>query len=168
MSHGIRLPLLLALAASLFLLSGCGLYRHPAPDLKPASSGSELQGLGGAIAKTAMSQVGKSYVSGAASPSKGFDCSGLVQWACAANGVSVPRRSADQASAGRAVGRTGLRPGDILVFRIPRSGYHTGIYTGGGRFVHSPKPGAKVRMENLSLDYWVRTYIAARRVTGVR
>ena len=57
-----------------------------------------------------------------------------------------------------------LRPGDIVVFKIPRSGYHTGIYIGQNNFIHSPKPRARVRIESLSVNYWNRYYVTARRV----
>lgn len=157
------LPLLL-LCAVMILASGCGkqTYRptsYQAPQLSAAA------GSGAAIAATAKSQLGRPYVFGGASPSKGFDCSGLVYWACASNGISVPRVSRDQANAGQRISRGSLRPGDIVVFRIPRSGYHTGIYIGQNNFVHSPKPRASVRIESLSVNYWKRYFVTARRVT---
>ena len=157
------LPLLL-LCAAMILTAGCGkqTYRpnqYAAPQINAAS------GSGAAIAATAKSQLGRPYVFGGASPSKGFDCSGLVYWACASNGISVPRISRDQANAGQRISRNSLRPGDIVVFRIPRSGYHTGIYIGQTNFVHSPKPRARVRIESLSVNYWDRYYVTARRVT---
>lgn len=153
------LPLLF-LCISLVLLSGCGkqTYRPYSPQVQATA------GKGAGIAASARSQLGRPYVSGGNSPSRGFDCSGLVQWACAKNGVSVPRISRDQASAGRRVKRGNLRPGDIVVFKIPRSGYHTGIYIGQNNFIHSPKPRARVRIESLAVDYWDRYYVTARRV----
>lgn len=156
------LPLLL-LCAVMILASGCGKQTYR-PNRYPAQI-SAATGSGAAIAATAKSQLGRPYVFGGASPSKGFDCSGLVYWACASNGISVPRVSRDQANAGQRISRNSLRPGDIVVFRIPRSGYHTGIYIGQDNFVHSPKPRARVRIESLSVNYWKRYYVTARRVT---
>ena len=153
---------LLLLCAALLLLAGCGKQTYrPTYDIRPSVSA----GSGAAIAATAKSQLGRPYVFGGSSPSKGFDCSGLVYWACASNGISVPRISRDQASAGQRISRGNLRPGDIVVFKIPRSGYHTGIYVGQNSFVHSPKPRARVRIESLSVNYWDRYYVTARRVT---
>lgn len=155
------LPLLL-LCVALFMTAGCGKQTYR-PDYHQANR--VTSGSGAAIAATAKSQLGRPYVSGGSSPSRGFDCSGLVYWACAANGISVPRISRDQASVGQRISRGSLRPGDIVVFRIPRSGYHTGIYIGQNNFIHSPKPRARVRIESLSVNYWDRYYVTARRVT---
>ena len=89
-------------------------------DILPVSG---RDGSGRSIAATAASQIGKPYVSGGISPSRGFDCSGLVYWSCRTNGIAIPRMSLDQASYGSKVSRRNLRPGDILVFKTPR-GYH--------------------------------------------
>ena len=156
-----HLPLLL-LCAALLMTAGCGKQTYrPAYDTRPSAAA----GSGAAIAATAKSQLGRPYVFGGSSPSRGFDCSGLVYWACARNGISVPRISRDQASAGQRISRGNMRPGDIVVFKIPRSGYHTGIYVGQNSFVHSPKPRARVRIESLSVNYWDRYFVTARRVT---
>ena len=158
-----RLLPLMVLCAAMLMTAGCGKQTYrPAYNTPQAGVSS---GSGAAIAATAKSQLGRPYVFGGASPSKGFDCSGLVSWACASNGISVPRVSRDQANAGQRIARSSLRPGDIVVFRIPRSGYHTGIYIGQNNFVHSPKPRARVRIESLSVNYWDRYYVTARRVT---
>ena len=155
------LPLLILFAA-LLMMTGCGkqIYRPSYTQQSSMAAGS-----GAAIAATAKSQLGRPYVSGGSTPSRGFDCSGLVYWACASNGISVPRISRDQASVGQRISRGSLRPGDIVVFKIPRSGYHTGIYIGQNNFIHSPKPRARVRIESLSVNYWNRYYVTARRVT---
>ena len=171
-------PLLL-LCVALLMTAGCGKQTYRPTYQQPSAA----SGSGAAIAATAKSQLGRPYVSGGSSPSRGFDCSGLVYWACASNGISVPRISRDQASAGKRISRGSLRPGDTLpraeltallygagytrrdqVFRIPRSGYHTGIYVGQNSFIHSPKPRARVRIESLSVNYWDRYYVTARRV----
>ena len=158
----LRLFPLLLLCAALLMTAGCGKQTYrPAYDTRPSAAA----GSGAAIAATAKSQLGRPYVFGGSSPSRGFDCSGLVYWACARNGISVPRISRDQASAGQRISRGNMRPGDIVVFKIPRSGYHTGIYVGQNSFVHSPKPRARVRIESLSVNYWDRYFVTARRVT---
>ena len=156
-----RILPLLVLCAAMLMTAGCGKQTYRPSYNAPQTAG----GSGAAIAATAKSQLGRPYVFGGASPSRGFDCSGLVYWACASNGISVPRISRDQANAGQRIARSNLRPGDIVVFRIPRSGYHTGIYIGQNNFVHSPKPRARVRIESLSVNYWKRYYVTARRVT---
>ena len=140
-------------------LSGCGFLMH-----QESSGPTPAQAQ--RVVKTASSQMGKKYRLGGASPSKGFDCSGLVYWAYQKNGFKVPRVTKDQARAGRAVSRNQLRPGDIVVFRTSRSprGLHTGIYAGDGTFIHSPRAGQRVRKESLEIKYWKSELITARRI----
>ena len=110
--------------------------------------------------------MGKNYRSGGASPQKGFDCSGLIWWVYNKNGVKVPRITVDQARIGQSVPREQVRPGDIVVFRTSASprGLHTGIYAGGNSFIHSPRRGEKVRMENMDIPYWRSRLVSVRRV----
>ncbi|MFM9632576.1 MULTISPECIES: C40 family peptidase [Streptomyces] len=89
---------------------------------------------------------------------KGFDCSGLTQYAYARAGISLPRVAADQAGVGRRIparsGAGALEPGD-LVFYADAPGrdatiYHVGIYVGSGQMVNAPRPGAVVRLDAVS------------------
>ena len=90
-----------------------------------------------------MDQRGTPYAWGGASPG-GFDCSGLVSFAFARVGKTVPHNTNAIWSAFRKVPRSGLRVGDMVFF----SGLgHVGIYVGGGRYVHSPHSGDVVRVE---------------------
>ena len=146
------------LALSLMFLAACG-KSHTSPHYV-----CHTPGAGAAIAAAARSQLGKPYVRGGVSPRSGFDCSGLVYWACAQNGVNVPRMTRDQAKAGQSIERSALRPGDIVVFKTSWTGYHTGIYLGQGRFVHSPKPRTRVRIDSLQQEYWKDHYVTGRRV----
>ncbi len=148
---------LLLTAFCAVLLFGCGKDTE--------SSYPYADSRGEAIAASARSQIGRPYCRGGISPQSGFDCSGLVYWACARNGISVPRVSDDQANAGRKIDRSDLRPGDIVVFKVSWFDYHTGIYVGGGRFVHSPKPRTRVRLDSLDHVYWKKHYVTGRRVT---
>ena len=116
-----------------------------------------------AIVRTARSQMGVRYKYGGASPKTGFDCSGLLYWAYRQHGVKIPRVAKDQASAGRKVDPARIAVGDLVVFKIS-SGYHTGIYAGEGKFIHSPKAGAKVRMEDMNIQYWRKAFVSARRL----
>lgn len=87
--------------------------------------------------------LGKPYVWGATGPSA-YDCSGLTQAAWKAAGVSLPRTSYTQINAGRRVARHQLAPGDLVFFYSGIS--HVGLYIGGGRMIHAPRPGAPVRV----------------------
>ncbi|MGW7362554.1 NlpC/P60 family protein [Streptomyces sp. NPDC054841] len=87
--------------------------------------------------------LGKPYVWGATGPSA-YDCSGLTQAAWRAAGVSLPRTTYTQINAGRSVPRSQLAPGDLVFFYSGIS--HVGLYIGGGRMIHAPRPGAPVRI----------------------
>ncbi|MDO4573250.1 MAG: NlpC/P60 family protein [Clostridia bacterium] len=114
-----------------------------------------------AVIDTAKAYLGSDYVYGGSSPATGFDCSGLVQYAHAKAGVSIPRVSYEQAASGQSVPYAQLRAGDVVCFNSPVS--HVGIYLGGGRFIHSPKTGDVVKITSLS----AMKLTAIRRYTGV-
>ena len=60
--------------------------------------------------------------------------------------------------------REDLRPGDLVFFNtLKRTFSHVGIYIGGNRFIHSPRPGQSVRTEDMSFAYWAKRFTGARR-----
>ena len=126
----------------------------------PAVSGS---GKGASIVSTAYKYLGVRYVWGGTSPS-GFDCSGLVQYVCRANGISVPRVAASQRSAGRYVSRENLQPGDLVFFSNGGGISHVGIYIGGGNMIHAPHTGDVVKVASINSSYRVSHYAGAVRV----
>lgn len=156
---------LLAVLCCLTLLlggmAGCAPTRISGLPSTPSAST-----LGSRIVRTASTQIGKPYRSGGDSPSKGFDCSGLIYWSFLQNNVTVPRVTTAQARAGQPVSRNSLRPGDILVFRTASSpnGLHTGIYVGQGKFIHSPNRRSKVRVDSLSTPIWAKSFLTGRRI----
>lgn len=110
-----------------------------------------------AVVSTAMQYLGVPYVWGGETP-KGFDCSGLVQYTMAQNGIKVPRVTYDQFRAGTAVPVDQLKPGDAVFFKgsdpkkvngqlLPG---HVGLYVGNGQFIEAPKRGTPVRVSSLS------------------
>jgi cell wall-associated NlpC family hydrolase len=117
---------------------------------------------GDAICRTLRSQIGVPYKYGGYSPRTGFDCSGLVLWAYQQYGIKIPRTAKEQSRYGRSVPKNQLAAGDLLVFYI-RGNYHTGVYLGNNSFVHSPKPGSRVKVERLNSRYWNKVYSGARR-----
>jgi cell wall-associated NlpC family hydrolase len=86
------------------------------------------------VIRTALAQIGKPYVYGAAGPD-GFDCSGLTMFAFAAAGIALPHSAEAQSRLGTPVARGDLRPGDLVFFYSPIS--HVGIYVGNGMMVHA-------------------------------
>jgi cell wall-associated NlpC family hydrolase len=114
----------------------------------------------GGVVGVAMSQLGTPYVWGGAAPG-GFDCSGLVMWAYAQVGVSLPHSTYAQYTMGVPVSRDQLQPGDIVFF----DGLgHEGLYIGGGQFVHAPHTGDVVKISSLSDSWYASTYVGARRI----
>lgn len=114
---------------------------------------------GGAVG-VAMAQLGKPYVWAASGPDA-FDCSGLVVYAFAAVGKSLPHSTYALYGMGVPVSRDQLQPGDLVFF----DGLgHVGIYIGGGQFVHAPHSGDVVRISNLSEGWYASTYVGARRI----
>ncbi len=102
---------------------------------------------GGRAAQKACDLIGKPYVFGAEGPG-GYDCSGLTKVAWASVGVRLTHHTKAQWGEGRPVGRADLRPGD-LVFYHPGSLHHMAIYIGGGKVVHAPHTGDRVRMAGI-------------------
>ncbi|MFF0382924.1 C40 family peptidase [Streptomyces sp. NPDC004673] len=112
---------------------------------------SSATGSAASIVSFVKSQVGKAYVSGATGPSA-YDCSGLVQTAFKQVGISLPRVSQDQSTAGTQVSLDNLQPGDILYWGSAGSAYHVGVYVGDGMFVGAQNPSSGVVERPLSYD----------------
>ncbi|MFF8591518.1 C40 family peptidase [Streptomyces sp. NPDC015220] len=115
------------------------------------TSGSTATGSAAAVISFVKSQVGKAYVPGATGPSS-YDCSGLVQTAFKQVGVSLPRVSQDQSTAGTQVSLSNLQPGDILYWGGAGSAYHVAVYVGDGMFVGAQNPSSGVVERPLSYD----------------
>ena len=112
------------------------------------------------VANIAMSQLGTPYVWAGSAPG-GFDCSGLVMWAYAQVGVSLPHSSYGQYGYGVPVSRDQLQAGDLVFF----DGLgHVGIYIGGGQFVHAPHTGDVVKISSLDESWYSATFVGARRI----
>jgi cell wall-associated NlpC family hydrolase len=106
--------------------------------------------VGGQALQAALSRRGDPYVWAAAGPGE-FDCSGLVMWAFAQEGISLPHYTGAQWNSGMHVARNDLEPGDLVFFGSDIS--HVGIYVGDGLMVDAPDTGAFVRVEPLFSDY---------------
>ncbi len=116
---------------------------------------------------SAMNFLGVHYRRGGDSVDSGFDCSGFTRHVFESSiGLVLPRRSQEQArsSALKPIERSELRPGDLVFFNTLRAAFsHVGIYIGDGKFIHSPRSGSTVRVEDMRLAYWQKRYDGARR-----
>jgi cell wall-associated NlpC family hydrolase len=110
----------------------------------------------------AVRQVGVPYRYGG-STTAGFDCSGLVQFAYARAGKSIPRTTAAQWHQLSPVAGNDLRVGDLLFFRIDGRISHVGLYVGSGRFVHAPSSGREVTIAELNSDFYGRAFVRGGR-----
>lgn len=113
-----------------------------------------------------LEMVGVVYRRGGTDPDAGLDCSGFVQLVFRdAVGLVLPRTSKEMSEVGTRIDKQELKPGDLVFFNTMRRAFsHVGIYLGEGRFLHSPRPGGEVRVEDMGSSYWVKRYNGARRV----
>lgn len=93
-----------------------------------------------AVIRFALAQIGEPYRYGAAGPGS-WDCSGLLLGAFAQIGIRLPHSAAGIGRMGRAVSRSQLRPGDVVVY-----GGHVGIALDAGRMIHAPHTGTTVKI----------------------
>jgi cell wall-associated NlpC family hydrolase len=118
------------------------------------------------VVATALALQGAQYRNGGSEPSRGFDCSGLVQWVFAQHGTALPRETSEQYELGREIDENAVQPGDLVFFEtVSRGPSHVGIALGGGKFVHAPSSRGVVRVESYKSDYWAGRWLGARRMT---
>jgi len=129
-----------------------------ASSLKAAKSANAVSGRAGVALKYALKQIGDRYVFGAAGMVT-WDCSGLTMRAYQAAGVSLPHSSAAQSRMGKKVSLNALKPGDLVFFGRPVS--HVGIYLGGGKMVHAPRSGSRVKVA-------ISTSLGSKKLVGAR
>ncbi|MTE22196.1 NlpC/P60 family protein [Streptomyces sp. TRM43335] len=128
-------------AVTAVTLAGTTLIPSATPDAEAATPANKAL-------RVAASKKGSPYQYGAAGPSR-FDCSGLIQYSYKKAGKKLPRTAAAQYNRSKRISVTTRRKGDLVFFHSGGSVYHVGIYAGGGRVWHSPKPGKTVRKERI-------------------
>jgi cell wall-associated NlpC family hydrolase len=114
----------------------------------------------------AMGFLGVPYKLGGSTVETGFDCSGFVRAVFEQSvGKVLPRRAEEQAAAAEQIDRSELKPGDLVFFNTMKRAFsHVGIYVGDGKFIHSPRTGSHVRVEDMRQAYWQTRFNGARRV----
>jgi hypothetical protein len=129
-----------------------------ASSLQAAKSAAGVSGRAGLALKFALKQIGDRYVFGADGMVY-WDCSGLTMRAYQSAGVSLPHSSAAQSRMGKSISFSQKKPGDLMFFGRPVS--HVGIYLGGGRMVHAPRSGSRVKVA--TTDMGRKRLVAIRR-----
>lgn len=144
------------LLAALLLLSACaGSSYKPTPESDALRRGLVLEALG---------QIGRPYRYGGTTPD-GFDCSGLVQYVYAQEGLQLPRSTREQHAAGEAIDLDEAEPGDLLFYSFKGSGIdHVAMYLGDGEAVHAPSSGKQVIVAPVGNRWWMDRYVDAVRV----
>lgn len=140
----------------------------PDPSAKaPWSLGARVANAASDMVISAMNFLGVPYRRGGDSADKGFDCSGFTRYVFEHSlGLVLPRRSEEQARAPGLikVQREALKPGDLVFFNTVRRTFsHVGIYIGDNKFIHAPRPGGEVRIEDMRVAYWSKRFNGARR-----
>lgn len=114
----------------------------------------------------AMGLLGVPYRRGGSSEETGFDCSGFVRHMYEKSfGRLLPRRANEQAKATESIDREDLKPGDLVFFNTMKKAFsHVGIYMGDGKFIHAPRTGKSIRVDDMRSAYWQKRFNGARRV----
>jgi cell wall-associated NlpC family hydrolase len=126
----------------------------------------KASGQAAGMVEQAMGLLGVPYRRGGNNESTGFDCSGFVRHLYEKSvGQILPRRAVDQARATEVIDREELKPGDLVFFNTMRRAFsHVGIYLGDGKFIHAPRAGKAVNVEDMRSAYWQKRFNGARRV----
>lgn len=150
-----RVTLLPLMALAILVLSGCAGRYQPTPEGQAMRRGIVLDALG---------QIGRPYRYGGATPD-GFDCSGLVQYVYALQGLKLPRTAREQHEQGETIDLEDAEPGDLLFYRFGWLGIdHVAIYLGDGQAVHAPASGRQVIVAPVAQRWWMDRYVDAVRI----
>ena len=142
--------------------------------LRPLGSSALVESVRNSVRDTAsdlvmqaMNFLGVPYRRGGNTEETGFDCSGFTRLVFENSvGLVLPRRADEQARAAGLlnINRQELKPGDLVFFNtMKRTFSHVGIYVGDDKFIHSPRTGSEVRIEDMRDSYWSRRFTGARR-----
>lgn len=109
--------------------------------------------------------TGIKYKLGGSKPETGFDCSQFVKYVFEqALNLSLPPSARSLSKMGETIKFEDLQPGDLVFFNTRKSKFsHVGIYVGNNEFIHAPRTGKTIRVENLTKNYWLKRFNGATR-----
>jgi cell wall-associated NlpC family hydrolase len=141
-----------------------------APQTEPHALVQQVRDKTSDLVLSAMNFLGVRYRRGGTTAEQGFDCSGFTRYVFEHSlGHVLPHRADQQARLAGLVDvkKDELRPGDLVFFNTMRRAFsHVGIYVGEGKFIHAPRTGGEVRIEDMGQSYWVKRFNGARRADG--
>jgi cell wall-associated NlpC family hydrolase len=148
--------------------AGVTLYSAEGPSASPSeqAQSSRWQEKAQEVLINALSLTGIKYKYGGSSPDTGFDCSGFVRYVFhnAAN-LTLPPTARAISQIGKTVKKDELQPGDLVFFNTLKHTFsHVGIYIGDNKFIHAPRTGAAVRVENMQDGYWAKRFNGGQRL----
>ncbi len=110
--------------------------------------------------------TGIKYKLGGSKPETGFDCSQFVKYVFEqALNLSLPPSARSLSKMGETIKFENLQPGDLVFFNTRKSKFsHVGIYVGNDEFIHAPRTGKTIRVENLTKNYWLKRFNGATRI----
>ncbi len=140
-----------------------GLISQFADQLSSAKDKASGQATG--LITQAMDLLGVPYRKGGNTEASGFDCSGFVRHLYEKSvGQLLPRRAEEQARSTETIDRSELKPGDLVFFNTMKRAFsHVGIYVGDGKFIHAPRTGKTVKVDDMRSAYWQKRFNGARR-----
>lgn len=120
----------------------------------------------GLIINKAYELTGIKYKLGGSKPETGFDCSQFVKYVFEqALNLSLPPSARSLSKIGETIKFEDLQPGDLVFFNTRKSKFsHVGIYVGNNEFIHAPRTGKTIRVENLTKNFWLKRFNGATRV----
>lgn len=114
----------------------------------------------------AFSLTGIKYTWGGKTPETGFDCSGFVRYVFRnAVNLTLPPTARAISQIGKRVKKDDLQPGDLVFFNTLKTAFsHVGIYIGDNKFIHAPRTGSTVQIENMQASYWASRFNGGQRL----
>ena len=152
---------------TMLFLAGCSTFGSKSNQAKVTQFKQDTSVGTEGISIAAIGLVDVPYRYGGNTPKGGFDCSGLIVYVYNKTaGIKLPRTIQQMSTQGYSIENGPPAPGDLVFFNHGGRSYvsHVGIYLGGGRMVHAPHPGARVKVTDFGTSFGSLRFAGARRI----